>query len=154
MDQCTENYECLVVNNNASAILLGLSAVAHQREVIVSRGEAVEIGGGFRIPDVLRQSGAILTEVGTTNRTYPADYESAITPDTSALLKVHASNFLIIGFTHDTSVGELVDMGALHHVPVLHDLGSGCLVETTQFGLAHEPTVQQSIASAMQVKAK
>jgi L-seryl-tRNA(Ser) seleniumtransferase len=147
--QLTGAQASLVVNNNASAILLGLSAVAHQREVIVSRGEAVEIGGGFRIPDVLRQSGAILTEVGTTNRTYPADYESAITPDTSALLKVHASNFLIIGFTHDTSVGELVEMGARHHVPVLHDLGSGCLVETTQFGLAHEPTVQQSIAAGV-----
>ena len=147
--QLTGAEASLVVNNNASAILLGLSAVAHQREVIVSRGEAVEIGGGFRIPDVLKQSGAILTEIGTTNRTYATDYESAITTDTAALLKVHASNFLITGFTHDTTVGELVQMGARHQVPVLHDLGSGCLVETTQFGLAHEPTAQESIAAGV-----
>ena len=149
MCQLTGAEASLVVNNNASAILLGLSAVAHQREVIASRGEAVEIGGGFRIPDVLKQSGAILTEVGTTNRTYPADYEGAITPDTAALLKVHSSNFLITGFTHDTTVGELVEMGTRHQVPVLHDLGSGCLVETTQFGLAHEPMVQESVAAGV-----
>ena len=109
----------------------------------------MEIGGGFRIPDVLRQSGAILTEVGTTNRTYLADYEGAITPDTAALLKVHASNFLITGFTHYTTVGELVEIGARHRVPVLHDLGSGCLVETTQFGLTHEPMAQESIAAGV-----
>ena len=147
--QLTGAEASLVVNNNASAILLGLSAVANQREVIVSRGEAVEIGGGFRIPDVLKQSGATLTEVGTTNRTYLADYESAITPDTAALLKVHSSNFLIIGFTHDATLGELVELGARRQVPVLHDLGSGCLLETTQFGLAHEPMAQESIAAGV-----
>ncbi|MFH1559955.1 MAG: L-seryl-tRNA(Sec) selenium transferase [Chloroflexota bacterium] len=147
--QITGAEASLVVNNNASAVLLGLSAVAHQRGVIVSRGEAVEVGGGFRIPDVLKQSGANLIEVGTTNRTYLADYEGAITPDTAALLKVHTSNFLITGFTHGTTVGELVELGDRHQIPVLHDLGSGCLVETTQFGLAHEPMVQESIAAGV-----
>ena len=145
--QLTGAEAALVVNNNASALLLGLSAMASRREVIVSRGEAVEIGGGFRIPDVLRQSGATLVEVGTTNRTYLADYESAITPDTAALLKVHASNFRITGFTHETAVQELVELGSRHQVPVLHDLGSGCLLETTRFGLVHEPTAQESIAA-------
>lgn len=147
--QLTKAETSLVVNNNASAVLLGLTALADQREVIVSRGEAVEIGGGFRIPDVLKQSGAILTEIGTTNRTYLSDYENAITSNTAAILKIHASNFLITGFTHDTSVGQLVEMGARHQVPVFHDLGSGCLVETAQFGLTHEPMVQESIAAGV-----
>jgi len=147
--QLTGADASLVVNNNASAVLLSLSAIASQGEVIVSRGEAVEIGGGFRIPDVLRESGAVLKEVGTTNRTYLADYEGAITPDTGALLKVHSSNFLISGFTHDTTLRELVELGARHQLPVLHDLGSGCLVETTQFGLAHEPMAQESIAAGI-----
>ena len=101
----------LMVNNNAAAVLLGLSAVAAGKEVIVSRGEAVEIGGGFRIPDVLEQSGATLVEVGTTNRTYARDYEAAITENTGALLKVHASNFKVVGFTHAPEVGELVELG-------------------------------------------
>ena len=135
----------LVVNNNASAVLLALSAIAHGREVVVSRGEAVEIGGGFRIPDVLSRSGAILREVGTTNRTYAADFESAICAETGALLKVHSSNFVITGFTHEAIIGELVEMGARHGVPVIHDLGSGCLLETTRFGLTHEPRVQESV---------
>jgi L-seryl-tRNA(Ser) seleniumtransferase len=147
--QLTGAEASLVVNNNASAVLLGLSAIANEKEVIVSRGEAVEIGGGFRIPDVLRQSGATLTEVGTTNRTYLVDYEGAITQDIGALLKVHSSNFLISGFTHDTTVAELVALGARHQSPVLHDLGSGCLLETAQFGLAHEPTVQESVAAGV-----
>ncbi|MQF48644.1 L-seryl-tRNA(Sec) selenium transferase [SAR202 cluster bacterium AC-647-N09_OGT_505m] len=147
--QLTGAEASLVVNNNASAILLGLSAVANQMEVIVSRGEAVEIGGGFRIPDILKQSGAILTEVGTTNRTYPVDYEGAIISRTAALLKVHSSNFFMTGFTHDTNVAELVEMGVRHQIPVLHDLGSGCLLETTQFGLAHEPMTQESIAAGV-----
>ena len=135
----------LVVNNNASAVLLALSAIAYGKEVIVSRGEAVEIGGGFRIPDVLNRSGAVLREVGTTNRTYAADYESAICADTGALLKVHTSNFVITGFTHETTIGELVEIGARHGVPVIHDLGSGCLLDTARFGLAHEPMVQESV---------
>ncbi len=135
----------LVVNNNASAVLLALSAIAYGKEVIVSRGEAVEIGGGFRIPDVLSRSGAVLREVGTTNRTYAADYEGAIGEDTGALLKVHTSNFVITGFTHETTIGELVEIGARHGVPVIHDLGSGCLLDTARFGLAHEPMVQESV---------
>ena len=135
----------LVANNNASAVLLALSAIAHGREVVVSRGEAVEIGGGFRIPDVLSHSGAVLREVGTTNRTYAADYESAICAETGALLKVHSSNFVITGFTHETTTDELVEMGARYGVPMIHDLGSGCLLDTARFGLAHEPMVQESV---------
>ena len=135
----------LVVNNNASAVLLALSAIAHGREVVVSRGEAVEIGGGFRIPDVLSRSGAVLREVGTTNRTYASDYENAVCAETGALLKVHSSNFVITGFTHEAIIGELVEMGARHGVTVIHDLGSGCLLDTTRFGLTHEPQVQESV---------
>ena len=145
--QLTGAEAALVVNNNASAVLLGLAAVAYGKEVIVSRGEAVEIGGGFRIPDVLRQSGATLVEVGTTNKTYVRDYEAAITENTGAILSVHASNFRVVGFTHTPSLQELVELGARFGVPVLHDLGSGCLLDTTQFGLAHEPMPQESIAA-------
>ena len=145
--QITGAEAALVVNNNASAVLLGLSAIANGKEVVVSRGEAVEIGGGFRIPDVLRQSGAALVEVGTTNRTYLADYETAITQDTAAMLKVHTSNFRVIGFTHEANVEELAALGADRWIPVLHDQGSGCLLDTTRFGLAREPMVQDSIAA-------
>ncbi len=135
----------LLVNNNAAAVLLGLSAVAAGKEVIVSRGEAVEIGGGFRIPDVLEQSGATLVEVGTTNRTYAGDYEAAITENTGALLKVHASNFKVVGFTHSPEVGELVELGDRYNIPVLHDVGSGCLMDTRPFGLSYEPRPQDSV---------
>ena len=135
----------LVVNNNASAVMLGLAAIANGKEVIVSRGEAVEIGGGFRIPDVLRQSGATLVEVGTTNRTYGRDYETAITEHTGALLAVHASNFRVMGFTHAPEIRELVEIGARRGVPVLHDLGSGCLLDSAQFGMMHEPMPQESV---------
>jgi len=143
--QLTGAESALVVNNNAAAVLLGLTAIARGKEVIVSRGEAVEIGGGFRIPDVLRQSGAALVEVGTTNKTYARDYEAAVTENTGAILSVHASNFRVVGFTHTPSLRELVEIGARHGVPVLHDLGSGCILETTQFGLKHEPMPQESI---------
>jgi len=141
--------DALVVNNNASAVLLGLAAIARGKEVLVSRGEAVEIGGGFRIPDVLRQSGATLVEVGTTNRTYISDYENAFTANTAAILRVHRSNFRLIGFTHEPSPEELVELGRAKGVPVLHDLGSGCLLDTTAFGLAHEPTPQESIRAGV-----
>ena len=137
----------LVVNNNASALLLALAGIAHGREVIVSRGEAVEVGGGFRIPDVMRQSGATLVEVGTTNRTYVRDYSEAVSPQTAALLTVHSSNFRISGFTHAASLEELVALGRDRELPVLHDLGSGCLLETKDIGLAHEPMPQESIAA-------
>ena len=139
----------LVVNNNASAVMLGLAAIAHGKEVIVSRGEAVEIGGGFRIPDVLAQSGADLVEVGTTNRTYARDYEAAIGENTGALLAVHASNFRVMGFTHTPEIRELVEIGAQRGIPVLHDLGSGCLLDSARFGLMHEPMPQESASSGV-----
>ncbi len=139
----------LVVNNNASAVLLGLVALAAGRQVVASRGEAVEIGGGFRIPEVLAASGAELVEVGTTNRTYARDYEAAITAETGAILAVHASNFRTVGFTHTPSIAELVDLGARSGVPVLHDLGSGCLVDAAAYGLAHEPMPQESLAAGV-----
>jgi L-seryl-tRNA(Ser) seleniumtransferase len=139
----------LVVNNNASAMLLGLMEFATGKQVIVSRGEAVEIGGGFRIPDVLRHSGAELVEIGTTNRTYVGDFEAAITERTGAILAVHASNFRTVGFTHAPSISELVELGRRRGVPVLHDLGSGCLLDTTEYGLAHEPMPQESLAAGV-----
>ena len=139
----------LAVNNNASAVMLGLSALAAGREVIVPRGEAVEIGGGFRIPDVLEQSGARLVDVGTTNRTYVRDYENAITENTAAFLKVHASNFRVEGFTATVEAEELVELGERTGIHVLHDVGSGALLPTERYGLAHEPTPQESIAAGM-----
>ena len=139
----------LAVNNNASALLLGLSALATDKEVIVARGEAVEIGGGFRIPDVLEQSGAILRDVGTTNRTYTRDYGNAVTENTAALLKVHSSNFRVEGFTASVEPGELVELGQQRGIPVLHDVGSGSLLPTEDYGLAHEPTPQESIAAGV-----
>jgi L-seryl-tRNA(Ser) seleniumtransferase len=139
----------LMVNNNASAVLLALAALAAGREVIVSRGQLVEIGGGFRVPDVLRQSGARLVEVGTTNRTYVEDYAQAITPETALLLRVHPSNFQVRGFVHSASPAELVVLGRERGLPVVDDLGSGSLLDTTAYGLAHEPTVQESVAVGM-----
>ncbi len=136
----------LVVNNNAGAVLLILSALAGGGEVIISRGQLVEIGGGFRIPDVMRQSGARLVEVGTTNRTYLKDYEEAIGEDTALLMRVHRSNFRLAGFVHEPSLGELVELGKKYGLDVVDDLGSGALLDTSLYGLAHEPTMQESIA--------
>ncbi len=147
--QATGAEAALAVNNNASAVMLGLAAIAAGKEVIVSRGEAVEIGGGFRIPDVLRQSGATLVEVGTTNRTYASDFASAINERTGAILSVHASNFRVMGFTYAPTIAELVSVGEGSGVPVLHDLGSGCLLDTSQYGLAHEPMPQESAAAGV-----
>ncbi len=147
--QLTGAEDALVVNNNASGVLLALSALAKRKEVIVSRGHAVEIGGKFRIPDVMRQSGAKLVEIGTTNKTYISDYEEAITDRTAALLHVHLSNFKLVGFTEEVSIEELANLGKRHQVTVLHDLGSGCLLDTTEFGLAYEPRVQDSIATGV-----
>lgn len=144
--QLTGAESALVVNNNASAVLLGLTTLARRKEVIVSRGQAVEIGGGFRIPDVMRQSGAKLIEVGTTNCTYIADYEQAISSRTAALLRVHSSNFRVIGFTHTVALEEMAALGRRYDLPVLDDLGSGCFLETTAFGLDLEPMVPQSVA--------
>lgn len=131
----------LVVNNNAAAVLLALSGMASGREVIVSRGELVEIGGAFRVPDVMTQSGALLREVGTTNRTHLKDYRSAVTPETSLLLKVHTSNFAQIGFTADLSVEKLVKLGREAGVPVMADIGSGCLIDLSPFGITGEMTI-------------
>jgi L-seryl-tRNA(Ser) seleniumtransferase len=149
--QLTGAEAALVVNNNAAAVLLALTVLAKKKEVIVSRGQAVEIGGGFRIPDVMRQSGAKLVEVGTTNCTYISDYEQAISPRTAALLRVHASNFRVEGFTHSVDIEELVALAKKHDIHVLDDLGSGCLLDTTAFGLAAEPTVQQSISLGVEL---
>jgi L-seryl-tRNA(Ser) seleniumtransferase len=144
--QLTGAEAALVVNNNASAVLLGLTALAKKKEVIVSRGQSVEIGGGFRVPEVMKQSGAKLVEVGTTNCTYIHDFEQAITPRTAALLRVHSSNFKIIGFSDMAPLEEMVALGTKYQVPVFDDLGSGCLLDTTQFGLDPEPMVQKSVA--------
>lgn len=139
--------DALVVNNNAAAMLVVLSALATQCEVIISRGELVEIGGGFRIPDVLRQSGAHLIEVGTTNRTRPDDFASAITAETALLLSVHPSNYRIVGFTATPPLAELARIAHEHGLPLVHDLGSGALLRTERWGLAHEPMPMESLAA-------
>jgi L-seryl-tRNA(Ser) seleniumtransferase len=149
IQQTTGAEDGLAVNNNAAALLMVLQVFCAGREVLVSRGQAVEIGGGFRIPDVLRQSGATLVDVGTTNRTYVRDYEEAITPQTAAILRVHASNFQVTGFTTEPSARELAEAAHRHGLFCIDDLGSGCLVLTEAYGLAHEPTVQESLSAGM-----
>ncbi len=146
-------YEVLVVNNNAGAVLLALNTIAEGREVIVSRGELVEIGGSFRIPDIMRKSGAILREVGTTNKTRIKDYERAMGPQTGLLLKVHPSNYRITGFTHQAGLAEVCALGKGRRVPVLLDQGSGNLLDLVPHGIRHEPTVQQALAAGADVVA-
>jgi L-seryl-tRNA(Ser) seleniumtransferase len=141
----------IVVNNNAAAVLLSLNALAEGGEVIVSRGELVEIGGSFRIPDVMTKSGAVLREVGTTNRTRIADYEAAITDETRLLLRVHRSNFQIVGFVEQPSLEELVVLGRKHGIPVMEDLGSGALFDLRQVGVAGEPTILASVRAGVDV---
>ncbi len=141
----------IVVNNNASAVMLALSTLAKGREVIVSRGELVEIGGSFRIPEVMEQSGAILAEVGTTNRTHPADYRNAINEQTALLLKVHTSNFAIVGFTSETTVSELSAIGHEKGLPVMMDAGSGCLVDLSRYGIPGEETIQQQMKNGADI---
>jgi L-seryl-tRNA(Ser) seleniumtransferase len=141
----------MVVNNNAGAVFLSLETIAKGKKVIVSRGELVEIGGSFRIPDVMAKSGGILKEVGTTNRTHLKDYENAIENDTALLLKVHTSNYSVVGFTADVSLESLVDLGAKYKIPVMEDLGSGTFVDFSQFGLLKEPTVQESVKAGADI---
>ncbi|EWY37299.1 L-seryl-tRNA selenium transferase, partial [Skermanella stibiiresistens SB22] len=139
----------LVVNNNAAAVLLALSGVAAGGEALVSRSELVEIGGSFRVPDVIRQGGARLVEVGTTNKTRAADYEAAITPDTRVILKVHQSNYRIVGFTSAPALAELAALGKRRGLVVMEDLGSGTLLDLRTLGLPHEPTVRESVAAGV-----
>jgi len=141
----------LVVNNNAAAVLLALNTMARDKEVIVSRGQLVEIGGSFRMPEVMRQSGARLVEVGTTNRTYPDDYRAAITEQTALLLHVHTSNYKVIGFTQETSLEELVSLGREYYRPVMSDLGSGCFVDLAFLGLNTEINVSAVVAAGVDV---
>ena len=141
----------LVVNNNAAAVLLCLSTLAKSGVVIVSRGELVEIGGKFRIPDVMEQSGAVLVEVGTTNKTHLSDYEEAITEETKAILKVHTSNYQIVGFTESVAVPELKAIAKEHEIPIIEDLGSGALVDLSRYGISHEPMVQEAICGGADV---
>lgn len=141
----------MVVNNNAAAVLLVLSSLCKGKEAVVSRGELVEIGGSFRIPEVMEQSGAILREVGATNRTHLYDYEKAITDNTGILLKVHTSNYRIIGFTQSVSRAELSGLGTSHGLPVVEDLGSGSLIDLSKYGAGYEPTVREVIKSGVDV---
>ena len=137
----------LVVNNNAAAVLLALDTLARGREVVVSRGQLIEIGGSFRIPEVMSRSGANLREVGTTNKTHLRDYENALSEQTALLLKVHTSNFRLLGFTAEVSLEQLVGLGRTHHIPVMEDLGSGSLLDLSPFGLEKEPTVPEAVRS-------
>jgi L-seryl-tRNA(Ser) seleniumtransferase len=145
LKELTGAEEAIVVNNNAAAVLLCLSALARGKEVVVSRGELVEIGGSFRVPDVMLQSGAILHEVGTTNKTHLKDYASAINDSTALFLKVHQSNYRIIGFTEDVPIEELIKLGRLHGIPVMYDLGSGCFADLSVYGIRDEPVVKEIV---------
>lgn len=151
LSELTGAEAAFVVNNNASAVLLILAALGAGKEVLVSRGQLLEIGGGFRIPDVLRQSGALLQEVGTTNRTYADDFERARSPETVAILRVHPSNFVQRGFVHAPSLGEMVAVAHAHDLLLIDDLGSGAVRDTTPYGLAHEPMVQESIRAGADI---
>jgi L-seryl-tRNA(Ser) seleniumtransferase len=149
--ELTGAEDAMLVNNNAAATMIVLSAMAEGQEVIVSRGELVEIGGAFRIPDIMEQSGAKLHEIGTTNKTKPSDYENAIDEErTAALMKVHTSNYRIMGFTQDTSLEELVEIGRKHDLPVIFDMGNGLMVDLSAYGL-DEPNVPASLASGIDV---
>jgi len=143
--ELTGAEDALVVNNNAAAVLIALDTIAKGKEVVISRGQLVEIGGSFRMPDVMRKSGAKMFEVGTTNKTTIRDYEAAIVSDTALFLKVHMSNFQIVGFTQEVSLEELVGLGKKYSIHVMEDLGSGCLIDLSRYGLKKEPTVQDSV---------
>jgi L-seryl-tRNA(Ser) seleniumtransferase len=143
--------DALIVNNNAAAVLLVINSLAEGKEAIVSRGELIEIGGEFRIPEIMNKSNSILREVGTTNRTRLADYEKAINENTGLIMKVHTSNFRIVGFTEEAELLPLVALGKKHSIPVMDDLGSGCLIDLEQYGLQHEPTVREVLAASVDV---
>jgi len=147
----TEAESALVVNNNAAAVLLMLTALCRGREVIISRGQLVEIGGGFRVPDVMAQSGGQLVEVGTTNRTHLRDYENAINENTAAILVAHPSNYRVIGFTSEPSLAELADLAHAHNMPLLYDQGSGALLDVTLYGLEAEPTIQDGLSAGADI---
>jgi len=151
LKQLTGAEAALVVNNNAAAVLLALNTLAKGKEVIISRGQLVEIGGAFRVPEVMEQSGALLREVGATNKTYLRDYEKAINEETALLLKVHTSNYRILGFTAETDLEELVELGKKYCLPVLDDLGSGVLIDLEGYNLAGEPTVENRIRTGVDV---
>lgn len=149
--ELTGAEDVLVVNNNAAAVMLALNTMVKGKEAIISRGELVEIGGSFRVPDVLKMSGGFLKEVGTTNKTHLYDYEDAISEETGLLLKVHTSNYHIIGFTESVDSEELVQLGKKHNLPVMDDLGSGLFVDLSQYGLIYEPTVKATLAKGVDV---
>ena len=151
LSELTGAEDALVANNNAGAVLLALAALATGREIVVSRSQAIEIGGGFRIPEVMEQSGGRLVEVGTTNRTYVSDYKRAVGPETAVFLRAHQSNFRIIGFTHEPSLRELVGLAGQHGIAVVDDLGSGCLIDPNGFGLSGEPLVRDSVQSGADI---
>lgn len=151
LKRITKAEDALIVNNNAAAVMLALNTLAKGGEAIVSRGQLIEIGGSFRIPDVMEQSGCHLKEVGTTNKTHIADYEKAINENTAVLLKVHTSNYKILGFTEEVSTGDMVKLGNEHNIPVIEDLGSGMMIDTSRFGLSYEPTVQEVVAHGADV---
>jgi L-seryl-tRNA(Ser) seleniumtransferase len=149
LQEITGCEAALVVNNNAAAVLLALKTLAAGREVVISRGQLVEIGGSFRLPEIMAASGALLKEVGTTNKTHLRDYEQAITSETAMLLKVHPSNFRILGFTQEVALPDLVDLGHRYGLKVVEDLGSGCLVDLSRYGLEREPTVQETLKAGV-----
>jgi L-seryl-tRNA(Ser) seleniumtransferase len=151
LSEITGAEDALIVNNNAAAVLLCLNSIAKGREVIVSRGELVEIGGSFRVPDVMSASGACLREVGTTNKTHLHDYSSAVSENTALLLKVHQSNYRITGFTRDVTIKELLDLGRQHDLPVMYDLGSGCLLDLRPYGIHDEPSVCELLKTGVDV---
>ena len=149
LKELTSAEAAMVVNNNAAAVLISLETLAKGGEVVVSRGQLVEIGGSFRIPDVMRKSGAKMVEVGTTNKTHLRDYEEVIGPETALLLKVHTSNYQIVGFAEEVPLSELVKLGSRYGIPVMEDLGSGCFIDFSKYGVVKEPPVQEVLAQGV-----